>query len=62
MIGLPLVGAAFAALGAGQIPAVPVDSLILKQAQTIDDRERGMYPFIRQFKSLQEAIAKFNRI
>jgi regulator of RNase E activity RraA len=35
---------------------------VLKQAQAIDDRERGMYPFIRQFKSLQEAIAKFNRI
>ena len=26
------------------------------------DRERGMYPFIREFKSLQKAIAKFNRI
>jgi hypothetical protein len=35
---------------------------VLEQAQLIDDRERGMYPFIRQFKSLQEAIAKFNRI
>ena len=35
---------------------------VLKEAQSIDDRERGMYPFIRQFKSLQEAIAKFNRI
>ena len=35
---------------------------VLKQAQAIDDRERGMYPFIRQFKSLQQAIAKFNRI
>jgi 4-hydroxy-4-methyl-2-oxoglutarate aldolase len=35
---------------------------ILKQAQAIDDRERGMYPFIREFKSLQKAIAKFNRI
>jgi hypothetical protein len=35
---------------------------ILKQAHAIDDRERGMYPFIRQFKSLQAAIAKFNRI
>ena len=34
----------------------------LKQAQAIDDRERAMYPFIRQFKSLQAAIAKFNRI
>jgi regulator of RNase E activity RraA len=35
---------------------------VLKQAQAIDDRERGMFPFIRQFKSLQQAIAKFNRI
>jgi regulator of RNase E activity RraA len=35
---------------------------VLKEAQAIDDRERGMYPFIRQFKSLQTAIAKFNRI
>ena len=35
---------------------------VLKQAQEIDDRERGMFPFIRQFKSLQAAIAKFNRI
>ena len=33
---------------------------ILKQAQAIDDRERGMCPFIREFKSLQKAIAKFN--
>lgn len=35
---------------------------VLKRAQEIDEHERGMYPFIRQFKSLQEAIAKFNRI
>jgi regulator of RNase E activity RraA len=35
---------------------------VLKQAQSIDERESGMYPFIRQFKSLREAIAKFNRI
>ena len=35
---------------------------ILKESQAIDDRERGMYPFIREFKSLQQAIAKFNRI
>ena len=35
---------------------------ILKEAQSIADRERGMYPFIREFKSLQKAIAKFNRI
>jgi len=35
---------------------------VLKQAQSIDARESGMFPFIRQFKSLQEAIKKFNRI
>ncbi|MEO8483275.1 MAG: RraA family protein [Acidobacteriota bacterium] len=35
---------------------------VLKRAQAIDDSERGMYPFIRQFKSLSQAIAKFNRI
>jgi regulator of RNase E activity RraA len=35
---------------------------VLKRAQAIDDNERGMYPFIRQFKSLTEAIKKFNRI
>lgn len=35
---------------------------ILKEAQAIDDRERGMYPFIREYKSLQKAIEKFNRI
>jgi 4-hydroxy-4-methyl-2-oxoglutarate aldolase len=35
---------------------------ILKKAQEIDDRESGMFPFIREFKSLTKAIAKFNRI
>jgi regulator of RNase E activity RraA len=35
---------------------------VLAQAQAIDARESGMYPFIRQFRSLQQAIAKFNRI
>jgi regulator of RNase E activity RraA len=35
---------------------------VLKQAQSIDERESGMYPFIREFKSLTKAIAKFNRI
>jgi regulator of RNase E activity RraA len=35
---------------------------VLKKAQEIDDRESGMFPFIRQFKSLQKAIEKFNRI
>lgn len=35
---------------------------VLKKAQEIDDREKGMFPFVRQFKSLQKAIEKFNRI
>ena len=35
---------------------------VLKQAQAIDERESGMYPFIRQYKSLQEAIKRFGRI
>ena len=35
---------------------------VLKEAQSIDARESGMYPYIRQFKSLQEAVRKFNRI
>lgn len=35
---------------------------VLKRAQEIDAQESGMYPFIRQFKSLREAIARFNRI
>jgi regulator of RNase E activity RraA len=35
---------------------------VLKKAQEIDAREQGMFPFIRQFKSLQKAIEKFNRI
>ena len=35
---------------------------VLKKAQEIDARENGMFPFIRQFKSLTKAIEKFNRI
>jgi 4-hydroxy-4-methyl-2-oxoglutarate aldolase len=35
---------------------------VLKKAQEIDAREKGMFPFIQQFKSLTEAIKKFNRI
>src|SRR6476646_5467677 len=35
---------------------------VLQESQSIDDRERGMYPFIRQFRSLSKAIRKFNRI
>ncbi len=35
---------------------------VLKKAKEIDDRERGMFPFIREQKSLQKAIELFNRI
>ncbi|HEX9185652.1 MAG TPA: RraA family protein [Vicinamibacteria bacterium] len=35
---------------------------ILKKAQEIDDRERGMFPFIREHKSIQKAIELFGRI
>jgi len=35
---------------------------VLEKAQSIDACEARMYPFIRQFKSLQEASKKFNRI
>jgi regulator of RNase E activity RraA len=35
---------------------------VLKKAQEIDERENKMYPFIRQYKSLQKAIEVFNRI
>jgi 4-hydroxy-4-methyl-2-oxoglutarate aldolase len=35
---------------------------VLKRALEIDRQESGMFPFIREFKSLSKAIAKFNRI
>jgi regulator of RNase E activity RraA len=35
---------------------------VLKKALEIDDRERGMFPFIREHKSIQKAIEIFNRI
>jgi regulator of RNase E activity RraA len=35
---------------------------VLKRAQEIDAQESGMFPFIREFKSLTKAIARFNRI
>jgi 4-hydroxy-4-methyl-2-oxoglutarate aldolase len=35
---------------------------VLKKAKEIDDRERGMFPFIREHKSIQKAIEIFNRI
>src|SRR5262245_15056531 len=35
---------------------------VLKKSKEIDDREQGMFPFIKQHKSLQKAIEAFNRI
>jgi regulator of RNase E activity RraA len=35
---------------------------VLKRAQEIDEREGKMVPFIKQYRSLQKAIAVFNRI
>lgn len=35
---------------------------ILKKAQELDFREHSTYPFIEQFKSLKEAVAKFGRL
>jgi 4-hydroxy-4-methyl-2-oxoglutarate aldolase len=35
---------------------------VLKKAQTLDDTEHRMYPFIEKFKSIKEAVAQFGRI
>jgi regulator of RNase E activity RraA len=35
---------------------------VLKKAQALDQTEHQMLPFIEQFKSLKEAVAKFGRI
>jgi 4-hydroxy-4-methyl-2-oxoglutarate aldolase len=46
------------------VVVVPQDRAaeVLKRAQAIDQQESGMFPFVREFKSLSKAIAKFNRI
>ena len=46
------------------VVVVPQDRAaeVLKRAQAIDQAESGVFPFIREFKSLSKAIAKFNRI
>lgn len=46
------------------VVVVPQDRAedVLKKAREIDDRERGMFPFIREHKSIQKAIEIFNRI
>ncbi len=50
--------------GEDGVVVVPQDRAaeVLKAAQEIDKRESAMVPFIQQFKSLTQAIAKFNRI
>jgi 4-hydroxy-4-methyl-2-oxoglutarate aldolase len=35
---------------------------VLKKAQELDFKEHSTYPFIEQFKSLKEAVAKFGRL
>jgi regulator of RNase E activity RraA len=35
---------------------------VLKKAKEIDDREQGMFPFIREHKTIQKAIELFGRI
>jgi regulator of RNase E activity RraA len=35
---------------------------VLKKAKEIDDRERGMFPFIKEHKSIRKAIELFGRI
>ena len=35
---------------------------VLKKAQSLDDTEHSMYPFIEKFRSISEAVAKFGRI
>ena len=35
---------------------------VLKKAKEIDDRESGMFPFIKEQKSLRKAIELFGRI
>src|SRR5690606_7893326 len=35
---------------------------VLKRAQEIGAQESGMFPCIREFKSLTKAIARFNRV
>lgn len=50
--------------GEDGVVVVPKDRAaeVLKRAQEIDERETRMVPFIKQYRSLQKAIAVFNRI
>jgi len=42
--------------------ARPAPPEVLKKSKEIDDRESGMFPFIRREKSLEKAIELFGRI
>jgi len=46
------------------VVVVPKDRAdeVLKRSQEIDERESKMVPYIKQYRSLQKAIAVFNRI
>ncbi len=46
------------------VVVVPRDKAaeILKKAQELDFQEHSTYPFIEQFKSLRQAVAKFGRL
>ncbi len=46
------------------VVVVPRDQAkeILKKAQELDFQEHSTYPFIEQFKSLKQAVAKFGRL
>ncbi len=46
------------------VVVVPRDKAeeILKKARELDFKEHSMYPFIEQFRSLKEAVAKFGRL
>ena len=46
------------------VVVVPRDKAeeILKRARELDFKEHSMYPFIEQFRSLKEAVAKFGRL
>jgi regulator of RNase E activity RraA len=50
--------------GEDGVVVVPKDRAdeVLKRSQEIDQRESKMVPYIKQYRSLQKAIAVFNRI
>jgi regulator of RNase E activity RraA len=50
--------------GEDGVVVVPKDRAdeVLKRSQEIDERESKMVPYIKQYRSLQKAIAVFNRI